>query len=70
MSITLWLKSIPQYIKGLVFIVKRFYKEEWGNDWKKHFSVDILNGINGNELKFDDKKIFARYLRVGFQENE
>ncbi|HBN06102.1 MAG TPA: hypothetical protein DD434_10010, partial [Bacteroidales bacterium] len=64
-----WLQSIPQYIKGLAFIVKRFYKEEWGNDWKKHFSVDILNGINGNELKFDDKKIFARYLRVGFQEN-
>lgn len=64
-----WLKSIPQYIKGLAFIVKRFYKEEWKDDWKKHFSVDILNGINGNELKFEDKKIFARYLRVGFQEN-
>lgn len=64
-----WLRNIPQYIKGLAFIVKRFYKEEWKEDWKKHFSVDILNGTNGNELKFEDKKIFARYLRVGFQEN-
>jgi phosphoenolpyruvate carboxykinase (diphosphate) len=65
-----WLKSFPQYIKGIAFIVKRFYKTEWGNNWKSHFSVDILNGSYGNELKFEDKKIFARYLRVGFQENE
>ena len=45
---------------------KRFYREEWQEDWKKHFSVDILNGSNGNELKFEDKKVFARYLRIGF----
>lgn len=64
-----WILSIPQSIKGLAFIVKRFYKSEWKGDWTKHFSVDILNGTNGNELKFQDKKIFARYLRVGFQEN-
>ncbi|MDD4830236.1 MAG: hypothetical protein PHE13_07015 [Bacteroidales bacterium] len=64
-----WIKSIPQYIKGLAFIVKRFYREEWKDDWMSHFSVDILNGTNGNELKFEDKKVFARYLRVGFQEN-
>ena len=24
-----WLESIPQYIKGIAFIVKRFYREEW-----------------------------------------
>lgn len=64
-----WIRSIPQYIKGIAFIVKRFYREEWQEDWKKHFSVDILNGSNGNELKFEDKKVFARYLRIGFQEN-
>ncbi len=64
-----WLGTISQYIKGLAFIVKRFYKEEWKDDWRKHFSVDILNGVNGNELKFDDKKIYARYLRIGFQKN-
>ncbi|MFA6806827.1 MAG: hypothetical protein WCR29_05350, partial [Bacteroidales bacterium] len=58
-----WILSIPQSIKGIAFIVKRFYKTEWNGDWKSHFSVDILNGTNGNELKFEDKKIFARYLR-------
>lgn len=64
-----WLKSLPQHIKGIALIIKRFYKEEWGEDWKKYFNVDILNGTPANELKFEDKKIYARYLRVGFEEN-
>ncbi|MFA6770398.1 MAG: hypothetical protein WCR71_04425 [Bacteroidales bacterium] len=61
-----WLNSIPQYIKGIAFIVKRFYREEWGNSWKDYFSVDILNGLPGNELKYQNKKISARYFRVGY----
>jgi phosphoenolpyruvate carboxykinase (diphosphate) len=60
-----WLESIPNYIKGLVYIVKRFYKPEWGNNWKKYFSVDIIDGKFGNELKFLDRKVVASYLRVG-----
>lgn len=63
-----WLESIPQYIKGIAFIIKRFYSEEWGNDWKKHFSVDILNGQPGNELKYQNRKITARYLRIGYDD--
>lgn len=63
-----WLNSIPQYIKGIAFIVKRFYREEWGSDWKSQFSVDILNGQPGNELKYQNKKISARYLRVGYDD--
>ena len=31
--------------------------------------MDILNGTPGNELKFGNRKIYARYLRVGFEEN-
>ncbi len=64
-----WLDGFAQYIKGIAFIVKRFYKEEWGEEWRKYFGVDILNGSPGNELKFGDKKIYARYLRVGFDED-
>lgn len=63
-----WLESIPQYIKGIAFIVKRFYREEWGADWRSHFSVDILNGQPGNELKYQNKKIAARYLRIGYDD--
>ena len=61
-----WLESIPQYIKELVFVVKRYYKPEWGANWREHFSVDIINGIPGNELKIDNRKILTTYLRVGF----
>ncbi len=60
-----WLETIPHHIKGLVYIVKRFYRAEWGNDWKKYFTVDIIDGKHGNELKFKNRKLVASYLRVG-----
>ena len=49
-------------------MVKRFYKPEWGDSWREHFSVDIINGTPGNELKCDNRKLVANYLRVGFDE--
>lgn len=64
-----WLRSIPQHIKELVFVVKRFYKPQWQGNWREHFSVDIINGIPGNELKFDGHKLIAHYLRVGYDAN-
>lgn len=64
-----WLAGFPQYIKGIAFVIKRFYREEWPSDWTKYFGVDILNGVDGHELKYKDRKIFARYLRVGYQSN-
>lgn len=60
-----WLESIPHHIKGLVYIVKRFYRAEWGKEWKKYFTVDIIDGKHGNELKFKNRKLVASYLRVG-----
>jgi len=61
-----WLNGIPQYLKELVFVVKRYHKPEWGDNWREHFSVDIINGKPGNELKCDNRKIVTTYLRVGF----
>jgi hypothetical protein len=61
-----WLESVPQYIKELVFVVKRFYKPGWGEDWRDHFSVDIIDGKPANELKCDNRKLVTTYLRVGF----
>lgn len=61
-----WLASVPQYLKELVFVVKRYYKPNWGGDWARHFSVDIINGTPGNELKCDNRKLVTTYLRVGF----
>ncbi|MEQ1543900.1 hypothetical protein [Methyloglobulus sp.] len=63
-----WLEQIPQHILALVLMVKRFYKEEWGSNWREHFSVDLVNGHPGNELKYHGRKLIASYLRVGFDE--
>jgi hypothetical protein len=61
-----WLRSIPQYLKEIVFVVKRHYTQGWGDDWRSHFSVDLINGNPGNELKCDNRKLTASYLRVGY----
>lgn len=64
-----WLRSIPNYIKSLVFTIKRFYQPEWGNNWREKFSVDIINGSPGNQFKFMGRPIQGAYLRVGMQED-
>jgi len=64
-----WVETIPQYIKELVFVVKRFYKPEWSENWVDHFSVDTINGTPGNELKFDNRKLVANFLRVGYEQD-
>jgi phosphoenolpyruvate carboxykinase (diphosphate) len=61
-----WLDSIPQYQRELVFVVKRFYRPEWGAKWREHFSVDFINGVPGHELKCDNRRLVTNYLRVGY----
>lgn len=64
-----WLKGIPFYIKELVFIIKRFWKEDWGDSWRERFKVDLVNGAYGNELKYRDNKLVSQYQRVGYTED-
>jgi phosphoenolpyruvate carboxykinase (diphosphate) len=64
-----WLDSIPQYLRELVFVVKRFYHPEWGNNWHEHFSVDIINGVPGHELKCDNRRLVTNYMRVGYDQD-
>jgi len=61
-----WLESVPQYLKELVFVVKRYYKQSWNGNWRDHFSVNIINGKPANELKCDNRALVTTYLRVGF----
>ena len=56
---------MPERIKSLVFLVKRFYTPDWGEEWMSHFSVDVVNGTTGNILKFEDRPVLGSYLRVG-----
>jgi hypothetical protein len=60
-----WLESIPGDIYALVFAIKRFHSGDEDFDWRTRFSVDIVNGMPGHELKIGDRKIVADYLRVG-----
>jgi hypothetical protein len=62
-----WLVTIPQYILELLFVVKRFYKADWGGNWRENFSVDIINGTPGNELKCLNRKLASNFLRVGYE---
>ncbi len=64
-----WLRSIPQHVKELVFVVKRHYKPEWNGDWRSHFSVDVINGFPGNELRLDGRKLVVNTLRVGYEQD-
>lgn len=62
-----WLESIPQHIRALVFVIKRFYRPEWGAAWLKYFSVDMVNGYPGHELKYNGRRLMASFLRVGVE---
>jgi len=60
-----WLESIPGYIYPIVFIIKRMYRADSDTDWRQQFTVDIVNGTPGHELKFGERKLVGTYLRVG-----
>jgi hypothetical protein len=61
-----FIEAVPQHVKELVFVVKRYYKPDWGDGWREHFSVDIINGTPGYELKCDNRVLVTTRLRVGF----
>ncbi len=61
-----WIASVPASVRQLLITVKRYYRQDWGDDWGSHFSVDHINGTLGNELKFENQKMLANYLRMGY----
>lgn len=65
-----WLATIPNYIYSLVFIIKRFQSREPGVDWRRDFSVDLVNGESGHELKYRNRKLVGTYLRVGLDRDQ
>ena len=61
-----WLETIPQHVKELVLIIKRFYKDDWGDNWRSRFTVDLINGEPGNILRYRGQPMLTQYLRVGY----
>ncbi len=65
-----WLATIGSSVRDLVFIIKRFYKPSWENsNWRKRFSVDLINGQPGRQLIYRRDHLITQYLRVGFSED-
>ncbi len=62
-----YIRSIPPRIVELVLLVKRFYKQDWGDNWRDRFSVDVIDGRAGHELKYRNNNVVASHLRVGFE---
>ncbi len=65
-----WLATIPPHVKEIVFILKRFHKPEWGDNWREHFSVDVIDGSLANELRLEGRKLSSNFLRVGFSSDD
>jgi hypothetical protein len=64
-----FLRSIPDYILTFVLYIKRLHRGTDDNiDWKKEFSVEIVNGRQGNALRYKNSPIMASFVRVGFNE--
>ena len=61
-----WIEQVPPSVRQLLIVVKRYYRQDWGDNWREHFSVDHINGTLGNELKFGNQKMLANYLRMGY----
>ncbi len=60
-----WLGGLPTHLYAMAFIIKRFCKPEWNGNWRDHFGVDVVNGDNGHELKFANRRLVGMYLRIG-----
>ena len=61
-----WIETVPASVRQLLITVKRYYQQDWGDNWREHFGVDRINGKLGNELKFENQKLTANYLRMGY----
>lgn len=64
-----FVEGIPNHIRAIIFAIKSNYKPSMGKEWRKHFTVDMSNGVPGHELKYDDRQLVGSYLRVGHWKN-
>ena len=62
-----WLRALPYTVRELLFTVKRYYRPEWGENWRAR-PVDRVNGMGGHELKFGKSKAINYYLRAGYED--
>lgn len=62
-----FISEIPRSVKDFLFTLKRYWKEDWGAEWRSRFRVDRVNGEPGSILKYRFVTVVTNYLRVGFE---
>ena len=64
-----FIASLSKPAIGLALLIKRLHKPDWGDweDWHGRFSEDVIDGGAGYELKYLNRKVITRYLRVGYE---
>lgn len=62
-----FISTIPRTVKDFILTLKRYWKADWGDDWRSRFRVDRVNGEQGYLLKYRLATVMTRYLRVGFE---
>jgi hypothetical protein len=64
-----FLHGIPGHIRTFALFVKRHYRSEENtstSNWKELFNVELVNGRNGNTLRYKHNPVPAGYVRLGF----
>ncbi|TNJ45323.1 hypothetical protein KFZ70_06585 [Tamlana fucoidanivorans] len=65
-----WLENIPVHIRSLVLFVKRLFRQAHGGNlnWKDMMSVEIVNGVKGTSLIYNNNPVVGSYVRIGFNQ--
>ncbi|MGC6431086.1 MAG: hypothetical protein ACON5F_08595 [Jejuia sp.] len=66
-----WLESIPVHVRSLVLFVKRLFRQAHGGNlnWKDMMSVEIINGVKGTGLRYNNNPVVGSYVRIGFNQD-
>jgi hypothetical protein len=65
-----FLESIPVHVRSLVLFVKRLFRQAHGANlnWKDMMSVEIINGVKGTSLIYNNNPVVGSYVRIGFNQ--
>ncbi|MGB5417929.1 hypothetical protein [Algibacter sp.] len=65
-----WLEKIPVHVRSLVLFVKRLFRQAHGANlnWKDLMSVEIINGVKGTSLIYNNTPVVGSYVRIGFNQ--
>ena len=63
-----FVSNIPVHVRSLVLLVKRLFRQAHGANlnWKDMMSVEIINGVKGTSLRYNNNPVVGSYVRVGF----